>query len=74
VHDGIEIEKRGIPAAVICTDQFEKTGKAISEMRGMAGFPFVTVPHPVGSLSQDEVAGRAEIAFAAAVKLLMNDK
>jgi len=70
VHDGIEIEKRGVPAAVICTDQFERTGKAIAEMRGMADFPFIIVPHPIGSLTEEELAGRAELAFAQAVELL----
>ncbi len=71
MHDGIEIEKLGIPAVVICTEEFEKTGKAIADMRGLPGYPFVMVPHPLGSLDKSAVAGRAETALPKVVELLM---
>lgn len=70
MHDGIEIEKRGIPAVVICTEEFEKTGKAIAEMRGLAGYPFVVIPHPIGILDDKGLASRAEEAYPTAVEIL----
>jgi len=70
VHDGIEIEKRGVPAVVVCTEQFTKTGEAIAQMRGLPGYPFVVIPHPIANLEQKELAGRAEIAFPQVVMLL----
>lgn len=71
MHDGIEIERKGVPAVVICTEEFERTGKAISEMRGAAGYPFVVVPHPIGILDEKELSVRAEQAIDRVVELLV---
>lgn len=62
VHDGIELEKRGIPAVAICTEAFRPGLDALAKMRGMPDYRFVIVPHPLGVLFDDELMGRAECA------------
>lgn len=62
VHDGIEIEKRGIPAVAICTEAFLPGLDALTQMRGMPDYRFALVPHPLGVLFDDELMQRAELA------------
>ena len=68
--DGIEIEVRGVPAAVVCTEPFIATGRAMARARGKADYPFAIVPHPIGSASDTEMRARAEAALPQVVQLL----
>ena len=58
--DAITFEKRGIPAAAVITEPFVPTAEAMATMAGMAGYPYVAVPHPFGSLAPAEVCDRAD--------------
>jgi hypothetical protein len=60
VHDGIHLEKAGIPAATICTEPFQRTAKAMASMWGAADYPVIYAPHPVGGLSMEAIRSRAE--------------
>ena len=62
VHDGIELEKRGLPAVAICTEAFLPGLDALAQMRGMPDYGFAVVPHPLGVLFDDELRQRAELA------------
>jgi len=55
---------------VICTEPFRQTVEAICQTRGVAGFPFVIIDHPIGSLSEEELQGRAEIAAKQVIAIL----
>src|SRR3546814_5603340 len=44
VHDGIEIEKRGITAVAVCTEAFLPGLDALIQMRGMPDYQFSVVP------------------------------
>jgi hypothetical protein len=70
VHDGIALERRGIPAAVVCTDAFERMGRATAEVAGLPGYPFALVPHPIGRLRPSELQARAQDALPQVVALL----
>jgi len=70
VHDGITFEKRGIPAAVICTDLFTATADAAAEAQGMAGYRYALVPHPLGRLREDELLERAHAVLPVVVEIL----
>jgi hypothetical protein len=70
VHDGIEMERRGTPAAVICTDAFARMGRATAEVAGLPDYPFILVPHPVGRLDAERLRARAEAALPEVVRLL----
>ena len=55
VHDTIEFEKRGIPAAVVITEAFRNAATFQFRSKGMDGHPFVVMPHPISNLSAEEM-------------------
>ena len=55
VHDTIEFEKRGIPAAVIITQAFRNAAAFQFRSKGMEGHATIEMPHPVSNLSPDEI-------------------
>lgn len=55
VHDTIEFEKRGIPAAVVITQAFRNAAIFQFKSKGMEGHPYIEMPHPVSNLSQDDM-------------------
>lgn len=68
--DGILLERRGLPSAVICTDIFRETGRAMAEQNGAPDYPFVSVPHPIASATEEELAERARRAMPEVVEIL----
>ena len=71
MHDGIELEKRGVPAGVICTEPFISSGKAMSRLAGIPDYPFVVLPHPLGSLSPEDLRERAVMAAPEVLRILL---
>ncbi len=55
VHDTVEFEKRGIPATVIITQAFRNACIFQFRSKGMAGHPYIELPHPISNLSDDEM-------------------
>jgi hypothetical protein len=43
----------------------------MAELNGMPGYPFVVVPHPIGSLDEKTVLARADAAIARIEALLL---
>lgn len=68
--DGILLERRGIPAAAICTDLFVPNGRAMAEAHGAPDYPFARVPHPLASASPAELAREAKEVLSAVLRLL----
>ncbi len=64
-------EQLGKRAVVLCTTPFEVTSKNIAKVLGLADFPFVLLPHPLGSNTIEEVEARADIAAQASERILM---
>jgi hypothetical protein len=60
VHDGIHLELAGIPTAVICTEAFSTTGRAMAEVWGAHDFPLLLMPHPLSSRTEAELEDLAE--------------
>jgi hypothetical protein len=56
--DGILLERAGVPAVSICTDPFVLTAGAMAQAYGFPGFEYVTIPHPVASLSTAQIRAR----------------
>ena len=71
MHDGISFEKKGVPAAVICTEPFVSSGKAMSKLGGIPGYPFVVLPHPLGSLTSEGLRERAIQAAPEVLRILL---
>ncbi len=53
------LEKAGIPAIPLITDAFDSTAKEMAELWGVPDFRFVMMPHPLASLTPDDVERRA---------------
>jgi hypothetical protein len=72
VTDGVAIEGRGTPAAVICSDAFRGSADAIAELRGAAGYRYAITPHPVAVLTPDQVRQRALTVLPDVLALLVS--
>ena len=59
MHDGVELEKRGVATAVICTEPFESGAQAMANLGGIPDYPFVIIQHPIGSLTPEQIRERA---------------
>jgi len=70
LHDGIQLEQRGVPTAVICTDEFIASAKAQAAICGNPDYPFVVVTHPIGSLTPAELRERARTAAGQVIEIL----
>ncbi len=71
MHDGIELEKKGVPTAVICTDPFVSSAVAMSKLGGIPKYPFVVLPHPLGSLTPETLRERAIQAAPEVLRILL---
>ena len=71
MHDGIEMERLGVPTASIITHVFLNTAKAMTRMMGVPDFEFVVAQHPLSSLSDDECRERAESIAADVERILL---
>jgi hypothetical protein len=71
VLDGILLERRGIPAAAICTDAFVPNGQAIAAAHGAPAYPFTLVRHPLASASQEELVREAKKILPEILRLLL---
>jgi len=60
LHDGIEFERAGRPAAPILTEPFVGTAETAARMAGLAGYPFVVIPHPISRLTREQLRVVAE--------------
>lgn len=59
IADGVQFERHGTPAAVICSDAFVATADAMASVQDAPGYRYVTTPHPVAGLSPEQVQERA---------------
>jgi hypothetical protein len=59
VLDGIRLERRGTPAAVVLTDRFEANGRQMQAIHGAAAFRWAITPHPIASRTDEELAAAA---------------
>ncbi len=71
MHDGIELEKRGVPTAVICTEPFTSSARAMARIGGIPDYPYVVLPHPLGSLSHQALRDRAVRAAPEVLRILL---
>ena len=70
MHDAMELEIRGIPAVVICTDPFLNSAEVHARTFGRIDFKPVGIPHPLGGITADAVKDRAELLIEGIVEAL----
>ena len=71
MHDGISLEQLGVPTAVIVTETFLHEAHAQRAALGMEGVEPAVIPHPLSTLSDDEIQARAAAAAPQVKKILL---
>ena len=71
MHDGIEMERLGVPTASIITHVFLNTAKAMTRMMGVPDYEFVVAEHPLSSLTDEECKTRAESIASDVERILL---
>jgi hypothetical protein len=65
-----QLTKRGLLAAVVCSDSFMKLGKAQSKVFGVPDLPLLEIKHPLGGLDMETVRARADAALPQLYKFI----
>lgn len=65
-----QLTKRGLIAAVVCSDTFMKLGTAQARVFGVPDLPLLKIPHPLGGLSMEKVRERADVALPQLLKFV----
>jgi len=74
VHDGIHLDRAGIPAATICTDHFVATAQATATVWGVPDYPVIYMPHPLSTLPDDALQAQAQRVAKQAVGVLLTGR
>lgn len=69
--DGILLERSGLPAAVVCTEPFIASGKAMARHQGIQDYAFAVIPHPINVASDADLQSWAEAAAPQVAALLL---
>ena len=65
-----QLTKRGLIAAVVCSDHFMKLGTAQAKVFGVPDLPLLKIRHPLGGLTMDKVRERAAVALPQLIKVV----
>lgn len=65
-----QLTKRGLIAAVVCSETFMKLGTAQAKVFGVPELPLLTIKHPLGGLGMDKVRERAAAALPQLIKVV----
>jgi hypothetical protein len=68
--DGIVLERAGVPAVSICTDAFTVPARAMADVYGVPGFEFVTISHPIASLTPQQIEANVQPVLDDVVRIL----
>ncbi len=63
MHDIDDLERRGLPAVFVASDQFVDAAEAQSEALGFPAAARVFTPHPIQDRTDDEMIAYADAAF-----------
>ncbi len=69
--DSIVFEQQGVPSASIITDVFLVTGRAMASAWGLKDFRFLSMPHPIANLTDEQLDQRARDIVPEVVRLLL---
>ncbi len=71
MHDGITFELSDVPTAVICTEPFVTSADAMAKLGGIPDYPYVVLPHPLGSLDEAGIREKAAQAAPDVLRILL---
>ena len=69
-----QLTKRGLIAAVVCSDTFMKLGSAQAKVFGVPDLPLLKIQHPLGGLQMEKVRERAAVALPQLLTLVKEKK
>ena len=69
-----QLTKRGLIAAVVCSDTFMKLGTAQAKVFGVPDLPLLKIEHPLGGLNMDKVIERAAVALPQLIKMIKEEQ
>ena len=69
--DSIQLEKQGIPTALVITTVFRDSVEALARAQGCSQFPLVVVKHPVAYVNDSELEERAKEVLRQAVNIFL---
>jgi hypothetical protein len=64
------LERAGVPAVSVCTEAFVVPARAMADVYGHPGFKFVTIPHPIASLSPADIETAVRQAVGDVARIL----
>jgi hypothetical protein len=64
VHDIVDLEVRGVPAAFVASTEFVDAASTQARALGFESVARVFVPHPIQDRTDDEMRALADEAFA----------
>jgi hypothetical protein len=56
----------------VMTERFVSAAELMARVLGMPGYPFVVIPHPVSSASDDDLRAMARIAVENVGRLILH--
>ena len=71
MHDAVSFEQKGRPTAVIVTTEFEHEAHVQRAALGMDGLEPVVITHPLSTLTESEIDGRAAEAAEQVKRILL---
>jgi len=72
VHDGIELERRGVATGVIVTDAFVGAARAMAAIDGLPDYRFAVVPHPTADMDDRALAAATKSATEQLLGILIS--
>ena len=70
MHDALQLEALGVPAAVVVTEPFTVLVGSFARTLGAPGYPPMVVPHPISSKDDEHLRKMADgVADAVAAQL-----
>jgi hypothetical protein len=69
MHDGVSLEARSRPTAVVVTTEFRREAEAQRAALGMEGLVPVVIRHPLSTLTDAEIEARAVDVAMQAVRI-----
>jgi hypothetical protein len=69
MHDAVSLEAHGLPTAVVVTTEFVHEAHVQRAALGADALEPVVIAHPLSTLSDEQIAARAEEAAAQALRV-----
>lgn len=74
MHDGVALEEKGLPTAVVVTDVFLHEAHVQRKALGMDELEPVVITHPLSTLKEEEIEERAQQIIPQMEKILLSDR